>query len=135
MFDAWSPYLWHLMSALCALPDETRVVYRGIDDPPSVGGYVKSSRVHWSGFSSTSTDPAVAKEFAGPAGVVFRLDVHNAKDIQPWSWFGRDEGELLLSPNMEFVVTKELHTDASNGELHGCRVIEMQQIPDETLWS
>ena len=32
--------------------------------------------------------------------------MHNGKDIQPFSWFGSDEGELLLSPNMEFVVTK-----------------------------
>ena len=32
--------------------------------------------------------------------------MHNGKDIQPFSWFGSAEGELLLSPNMEFVVTK-----------------------------
>eukprot|EP01043_Picozoa_sp_COSAG02_P091399 COSAG02_NODE_28126_length_595_cov_4.127016_2_plen_35_part_01 len=27
--------------------------------------------------------------------------------VQPFSWFGNMEGELLLSPNMEFLVTKE----------------------------
>ena len=44
------------------------------------------------------------------------------------------EGELLLNPNMEFLVTKELH-NPTKGPLRGCRVIEMQQIPDDTLWS
>ena len=67
---------------------------------------------------------------------MFVLHVHNAKDIQPFSWFGTGEGELLLNPNMEFLVTKELHTPADGPpELRGCQVIEMQQIPDDTLWS
>ena len=66
--------------------------------------------------------------------MVFKLAVHNAKDIQPYSWFGDAEGELLLSPNMEFVVTKELHTPEA-GALRDCRVIEMHEIPSDTLWS
>ena len=41
----------------------------------------------------------VAQQFAGP-GIVFKIDVHNAKDIQPFSYYGNMEGELLLSPNM-----------------------------------
>ena len=44
------------------------------------------------------------------------------------------EGELLLNPNMEFLVTEELHS-AADGPLEGCNVIEMQQIPNATLWS
>ena len=44
------------------------------------------------------------------------------------------ENELLLSPNTEFVVTKLQHKP-SMGPLRGCNVIEMQQIPDDTLWS
>jgi hypothetical protein len=35
---------------------------------------------------------------------------------------------------MEFLVTKEQHT-LSTGPLRGCNVIEMQQIPNDTLWS
>lgn len=46
----------------------------------------------------------------------------------------RGQGELLLSPNMEFVVTKTLHTPTT-GALRGCQCIEMQQIPDKTLWT
>ena len=41
----------------------------------------------------------VAQQFAGP-GIVFKIDVHNAKDIQPFSYYGNMEGELLLSANM-----------------------------------
>ena len=66
--------------------------------------------------------------------MVFKLTVHNAKDITPFSWFGCGEGERLLSPNMEFVVTKERYTPRS-GPLRGHHVIEMQQIPNATLWS
>lgn len=134
LFDAWSPFLSHLMGALRALPDHARKVYRGIQDPPNLHHYIKSSRIHWSGFSSTTVDPDVARGFAS-GGVIFVLDVQNAKDIQPFSWFGSAEGELLLSPNMEFLVTEEEHTPPEGAELAGCRVIRMQQIPDETLWS
>ena len=77
--------------------------------------------------------PEVAKHFAGP-GIVFKLEVYNAKDVQPFSYYGNMEGELLLSPNMEFVVTKTLYTP-DTGALRGCRCIEMKQIPDGTLWS
>jgi hypothetical protein len=123
------------MAALRSLPDISQTVYRGIRNLPNLSRYTGSSKVHWSGFSSTTTQPSVARDtFAGPSGVVFVLRVHNAKDIQPFSWFGTTEGELLLNPNMEFLVTKELHTPA-DGPLRGCKVIEMQQIPDDTLWS
>lgn len=133
LFNAWSPFLWHLMGALRALPDHARIVYRGIEDPPHQDRYVKSNRIHWSGFSSTTVNPDVARGFAR-GGVIFELDVRNAKDIQPYSWFGNAEGELLLSPNMEFLVTEEVH-EPTDGPLQGCRVIRMQQIPDDTLWS
>ena len=58
--------------------------------------------------------------------------VHNAKNIQPYSVLPHED-ELLLSPNMEFLVTKELYQPVE-GALRDCNVIEMQQIPDDTLW-
>lgn len=134
-FDAWGPYLWHLSQALQALPDVTTTVYRGMN-APNLAEYQQSKRVHWSGFSSTSTNAQVSSRppfYHGPPGIVFTLKVQNAKNIQPFSLLP-GEAELLLSPNMEFVVTKELH-EPTEGALRGCRVIEMQQIPDDTLWS
>ena len=98
--------------------------------------WLQSTIVHWSGFSSTSTNANVARcppFYYGPPGVVFKLTVLNAKNIQPFSVLPH-EAELLLSPNMEFLVTKELY-QPTEGALRGCRVVEMQQIPDATLWS
>ena len=134
-FEAWAPYLWHLSQALQALPDVSTTVYRGMN-APNLAEYQRSKRVHWSGFSSTSTSASVSScppFYHGPPGVVFQLTVQNAKNIQPFSVLPH-EAELLLSPNMEFVVAKELH-EPTEGPLRGCRVIEMQQIPDDTLWS
>ena len=103
-FTAFQPYLWHLMAALKELPDQRCTVYRGIDEVPNITEYDSSRRIHWSGFSSTSVDAEKAKEFArgSPNGIVFKIEVHNAKDIRPFSCYvGPDgEGELLLSPNM-----------------------------------
>ena len=86
-FDAWRPFLWHLMAVLRSLPDISRIVYRGIDtnDPryhgPPLTDYKMSAKLHWSGFSSTTIEPSVARNgFAGVGGVVFIMKVHNAKD-------------------------------------------------------
>ena len=77
----------------------------------------------------------MAKRFENGEGVVFKLKVNNAKNVQPFSWMGDVEGELLLNPNMEFIVTKELHVP-TDGLLKGCRVVEMMQCDgDATLWS
>jgi hypothetical protein len=67
-------------------------------------------------------------------GVVFAITVVNAKNIIPYSWFGDAEGELMLSPNMRFVVRRQRHRPP-DGPLAHSWVIEMQQIPDQTLWS
>lgn len=133
-FIHWRPFYFHLMSSLRDFPDIKKSVYRGIADPPNLERYVEQQKVCWQGFSSTTTLPGKAKEFAGPSGYVFELKVTNAKDIRDYSWFGHTEGELLLNPNMEFLVTKELHKRI-DGPLGGCNVIEMVQIPDDTLWS
>lgn len=77
-FDAWAPFLSHLMVALRPLPEHKRKLYRGIADPPNLAQYVQSSKVHWSGFSSATTDPQTAIRFAS-GGVVFVLAVNNAK--------------------------------------------------------
>jgi hypothetical protein len=89
LFDAWRPFLWHLMAVLRSLPDISRTVYRGIDtnDPryqgPPLADYKMSSKIHWSGFSSTTVKPRVASHsFAGAGGVVFIMHVHNAKDSE-----------------------------------------------------
>ena len=133
-FMPWRPFYAHLMKSLRDLPDVKQTVYRGILDPPSLERYSDASKVCWQGFSSTSIDPANARTFATTFGYVFKLKVTNGKDIRAYSWYGNTEGELLLNPNMEFLVTKELHVP-EDGDLAGCNVIEMTQIPRDGLWS
>jgi len=43
LFEAWNPFLQHLMAALRALPDHACTVYRGIHDPPNLSSYIKST--------------------------------------------------------------------------------------------
>jgi hypothetical protein len=90
LFDAWRPFLWHLMEVLRSLPDIRRTVYRGIDtnnpryQGPPLSDYKMSSKIHWSGFSSTSIEPRVARDgFGGAGGVVFVLQVGGALSASP----------------------------------------------------
>ena len=73
-------------------------VYRGIDAVPDIANYDQSTKIHWGGFSSTTVDPAVARRFSG-AGIVFKLEVHNAKDIQPFSYYGNMEVRPSTCPH------------------------------------
>jgi hypothetical protein len=78
-FEAFRPFLWHLMAALKPLPDQVNnppplfvtadwsltrgpqrcTVYRGIDVVPNLAEYDGSRKIHWSGFSSTTVTPQV----------------------------------------------------------------------------
>ena len=123
-FERWSPFIWHLVQGLNALPDVEATVYRGIQgiNPQD---YKRNKKIHWSGFTSTSTNPAVSRSFGG---VMFEIQVVNGKDIQGQSQY-QQEREILLSPHMEFVVTQECGRGGGGG------MIKLQQIPSETLWS
>jgi hypothetical protein len=133
----WRPYQWHLERCLRALPDVQRTVHRGVKNFPHLAEYGQSKKIRWQGFTCTSTSTDVAKSFANQpgdaAGLIFKIDIYNGKDVAHYSCFPAEK-ELLLSPNMEFVVTKALHVPDS-GELEGCNVIEMQQLSSTTLWS
>ena len=76
-------------------------VARGMSQlPPSwvVGG---SCRTHWPGVISTSADEAVSRTSAtGVNGVALKIRVVIAKDVQPSSWIGANEEELMPSPNV-----------------------------------
>ena len=68
--------------------------------------YTLSRKIHWSGFSSTTTDVKVAKSFCGPSKIIFSVQIINGKDIQKYSVM-KGEKEILLHPNMSFVVITE----------------------------
>jgi hypothetical protein len=61
--------------------------------------------VVYKGFTSVSTDPAVARSFQSGAGMLFVITVVNARPIARYSQY-RNENELLLSPGATFTVSK-----------------------------
>jgi len=119
--QTWTPYIYYLQKALSKLPDEVRTVYRGVNAFEIVEKeYTNGRRIHWSSFSSTTTNMGTAIEFSGKAGVVMKISIVNGKCIKPYSIIARED-EILLSPNMVFIVTKSIHTK------DGIHFIKLQQ--------
>jgi len=117
----WTPYIYYLQRALSKLPNEERTVYRGVNAIDIVKKeYTKGRRIHWSSFSSTTTNLGTAIEFAGKGGVVMRISIVNGKCIKPYSVIARED-EILLSPNMAFILTKSIFTK------DGVHFIKLQQ--------
>lgn len=111
----WRGYIYYLFSALAKIPNQKRTLYRGVvaDKATIEKAYVPGRKIHWSAFSSSSTNEQKAKNFSLPSRIVFRINVLTGKDIQPFSFFP-SEHELLLSPNMSLVVTNGLHEEKDN---------------------
>jgi TPR repeat protein len=127
--NVWNPFIYYFNKALGEFPDVSTTVYKGMKMPANVEKYDGSKRIHWSGYSSTSTNEALARKFAGKGGLVIKIVVLCGKNIGGKSWFGDLECELILSPNMEFVVTKHAYTNGA------WTYIELTQIPNDTLYS
>ncbi len=115
---AWKPFIYHLLNGLAKLPPAKEVtVYRGLSSDSTEfikEKYVVGTKIHWSGFSSTSIDIATAKKFAGTKGVIFKITNLSGVSISHYS-VNVAENEILLSPNAEFIVTKGYYQDASSG--------------------
>jgi hypothetical protein len=103
------PYLAYLMRGLARLEAVRATTYRGV--PASAAGMVRERYndgvpVHWSGFTSTTTDLSEAKRFAlkeGPGGVVFRIACRSGRSVAVYSAIPK-ECEVLLLPNTKLVV-------------------------------
>lgn len=103
--------------------------------PSNFDKYNGKRKIHWSGFSSTTTREDVAQRFAGIGGLVLRVDVANGINVQPYSWYGKDEAKLVLSPNMAVVVKGvPMHTEKPY-VYAGRTYVNLAQLPPETLYS
>lgn len=108
-------FLFFALSAMRKLPDFKGVVFRGNKSPDIVRKeYTTGREIFWSGFTSTTIDADVARQFAGPTGVVFRIKINSGKSISAFSALG-GEKEVLLPPNAGLVVSDELHVDPTDG--------------------
>lgn len=117
--EVWKPYLCLLLRGLAKLPDFEGVVYRAIDSAiisnptasisPNSGVsknfYDIGSTVVWVSFTSTSKTRVPAANFLGSVtGTIMELYVKDGKDISVFSKYS--EGEILLLPNVHFLVAK-----------------------------
>ena len=140
--ELWKEFLYYILAAMLALPliagtssKGALLVYWGL--PEEQGRTIRSHcmkgrTVHWLGFTSTTTDLAVAQQFARgsstasgstapstpslsllaaaapppstEAGIVLRLLVRSGRDIGALSAV-RQQREVLLHPNMAMIVT------------------------------
>lgn len=107
----WRGYLYYLQSALKKFPNKKVTVFRGIPDVDFIKGVYKIGRkIHWSGYSSSTTKLPTAKSFAGSTGVIMKVAIHNGKDIQSCSPFPVED-EIVLSPNMKLFVSREIYQE------------------------
>ena len=107
--ETWGVCVHYLLRALQRLPHFVGICYRGFpssDRDVILKQYKKGRPIQWGAFTSTTTDIEAARRFAGPGGVVIKMDVTDGKDICPLSFFAR-ESEILLSPSHKFFVTSE----------------------------
>ena len=86
---ALTPYLAYLMRGLSKLPAVEELVYRGV---PACNldivhdKYKEGVRIHWTAFTSTSSDIIKAKEFAqGPGGIIFRIRAVQGRRVAAYS--------------------------------------------------
>jgi hypothetical protein len=111
--SVWEGYLYYFQTALSKFERKTISTYRGLPEKEKSmikEEYVFTRSIHYSAYSSTSSDLSSAKGFASSNGVIICFDLFDAVSISAYSPF-KNEAELLLSPNMSFIVMSELKFD------------------------
>ena len=88
---ALRPYLTYLIRGLSKLSAVELLVFRGVpasnlDVVRECQKYRNGVKVHWSAFTSTSSDIVRAKHFAqGPGGIIFRINAVDGRRVAPYS--------------------------------------------------
>ena len=106
----WTAFIYSLAASLRRLPAVEGVVYRGINVAVPKHLYRTGSVVTWQAFSSTTSSPAVAKEFLGgdlSEGTFFIIQSKTARFIGPLSAHPKEEESLFL-PNSQFRVSGQI---------------------------
>lgn len=129
--DILLPFLYYFIGGLTSLPVVQGIVYRGL--PAAVldivtSNYALGTKIHWSGFTSTSTDISVAKRFArGAGGIIICVTTQTGRELGLYSAF-RGEREVVLSPNSKFVVSKACSLDTD-----GYYYVDLIEVIDATF--
>lgn len=128
----WMPYVFHFLAALNKLPCESGIVYRGTNLCAELKAlYTEQSPVHWSAFTSVTKNVRVAEAFAGPHGCVMHIRVKTARSLHLYSVLPC-EAELLLHPNCEFLVEREMHEENHMHVIKLLEIVHAQKVIDVT---
>ena len=108
MMKTWGVVVRYMLRTLGALDNVEGTFYRGFPRRTArrCSRSIRRRPIQWGAFTSVTSSLEAAKRFAGPGGVVCRIDVSSGKDICPISFY-ECEKEILLSPNHRFIVTSE----------------------------
>jgi len=124
----WAVYFYHFQNALAKIPSCVvgSVVYRGVPEAHRKeveANYYIGRRIHWSGYSSSSLKLKTAMKFAGGrGGVIMKITVLDGKPLGRFSPY--NEAEILLSPNMQLIVTKPMYRNEADGFFY----VELSQM-------
>jgi len=119
MMNVWGLYVHYFLKGIQKLPLFQGLGYRGIPFADEVSKqavvelYTEHRAIQWKNIVSVATGPTAlqtAQEFAvGPLGVIFIIALYSARTLGNISFFPR-EGEVVLSPNVRFTVTRPAYT-------------------------
>jgi hypothetical protein len=113
MMSTWGVCVHYMLKGLARLPDFSGVCYRGFpssDKEDIESRYREGREIQWGAFSSTTTDVAAARYFAGLGGVVAKIKLLSGKDICKISFF-ETEKEIISLPNDKFLVTRGCYSE------------------------
>jgi len=111
----WKSFLYYLLSGLNKLPSRKETVYRAIDKPITSLSkqYKKGFSICWIGFSSTSLEKDLIKNFVdkpNQKGTYMIIKAIEGRDISGLSKYP-SEAEIILLPNSQFMVEDILSND------------------------
>jgi len=111
MLKTWGTHVYYTLRAMGKLDDIATTVYRGMPEQELVRQeYLEGRPIQFGGWTSTTTNLVAAMGFTGADGVILKITIRTGKDINLLSFFP-GEGEVLLTPNHRFIVTKEFYRD------------------------
>jgi len=125
--DTWAVYFYYFQNGLAKIPacPSGTLVFRGIpaaDKQLIAENYTLGRKIHWSGYSSSSVRLVTAKKFAGSSGIIMAITVTDGKPLERYSPY--KEQEILLSPNMQLLVSKAMYFNEDDGYYY----LELTQI-------
>lgn len=129
-------YLYYLMTGLSRLPCHSGSVFRGIDAEKADSArnkFKQGSKHHWSAFSSSTLNIALAEDFSKYGGIILKINLlssnSRSKNISILSAIPSEE-EVLLLPNLPLLVIGCSTTSLGTEMIELCEVEDAPVVID-----